>query len=144
MIVVLVDTNIVSEFMTSPPADAVRRWLNAQDPVSLYLPSIAIAEICFGLGVMPEGRRRSLLAERFEQFIALVFQDRVLAFDAGAARVYGEIRGRRQAAGRPISNFDAQIAAVARTRGLVLATRNVKDFADCEIELVNPFEAISG
>lgn len=137
---ILVDTNIVSEFMTSPPADPVRQWLNAQDPVSLFLPAIAIAEISFGLGVMPEGRRRTLLGERFEQFIALVFQERVPAFDAGAARAYGEIRARRQAAGHPISNLDAQIAAIARTRGLILATRNVKDFQDCGISIVDPFK----
>lgn len=105
----------------------------------LFMPSIAVAEITFGLGVMPAGRRRNLLSERFEQFLSLVFADRILAFDEAAARIYGEIRAQRQSAGRPISNFDAQIAAIARTKNLCLATRNLKDFSDCEVELVNPW-----
>lgn len=128
--------------MSPSPAQSARAWLNARDPLTLYLPTIAIAEISFGLGVPPEGRRRALLSERFEQFIALVFAERVLTFDAASARVYGEIRARRRAEGRPISNFDAQIAAIARTAGLAVATRNVRDFDGCGVEILNPFEAM--
>ena len=137
---ILVDTNVISEFMSAPPHDQVREWLNRQQIETLFLPSIAVAEIVFGLGVMPEGRRKQLLRDRFEQFLALVFAGRIVSFGEPEARVYGEIRARRQAAGRAISNFDAQIAAIARCRGMVLATRNVKDFADCELVLINPWE----
>lgn len=137
---ILVDTNVISEFMSSPPHEQVRHWLNRQDRETLFLPSIAVAEIVFGLGVMPDGRRKSLLRERFEQFLALIFADRILPFGESEARIYGEIRARRQARGRAISNFDAQIAAIARCRGLGLATRNVKDFTDCELRLINPWE----
>ncbi|MGB0513789.1 MAG: type II toxin-antitoxin system VapC family toxin [Wenzhouxiangellaceae bacterium] len=141
---ILIDTNVISEFMNASPTDSVRAWLNAQDPVTLYLPAIAIAEISFGLGVLPTGRRRTLLSERFERFIALVFQERILGFDAAATRVYGEIRAHRRAEGRPISNFDAQIAAIARTAGLAVATRNVRDFDDCGVQVLNPFEVQAG
>ena len=141
---ILVDTNVVSEFMTSPPHEHVRDWLNRQEVEKLFLPSIAVAEVVFGLGVMPDGRRRSLLRDRFEQFLALMFAGRILPFGEPEARIYGEIRAQRQTAGRAISNFDAQIAAIARCRGLALATRNVKDFADCGLELVNPWDRASG
>ncbi|MEA3276538.1 MAG: type II toxin-antitoxin system VapC family toxin [Pseudomonadota bacterium] len=136
---IVLDTNIVSEFMTSPPAAPVLAWLNAQDAAHLYLTTISIAEISFGLRVMLDGRRRPLLADRFEQFLATAFESRILSFDRDAARAYGEIRADRREQGRPMSNFDGQIAAIAKTRGFSVATRNIEDFEDCGLELINPF-----
>lgn len=136
---IVLDTNVISEFMTSPPAEPVSSWLNAQDAAKLYLTTISIAEIGFGLRVMPDGRRRRLLAERFEQFLAVAFESRILSFDEDAARAYGEIRGHRREQGRPMSNFDGQIAAIAKIRGFAVATRNIKDFEDCGLELIDPF-----
>lgn len=137
---IVLDTNVVSEFMTSPPAPSVREWLNSQASGALYLTTISIAEIEFGLMVLPEGNRRRLLASRFEQFVELAFGERILVFDESAAHLYGQIRAERQARGRPISNFDAQIAAITRANSFRLATRNIKDFADCGVELINPFD----
>lgn len=136
---IVLDTNVVSEFMTSPPAPSVREWLNSQATGTLYLTTISIAEIEFGLMVLPEGNRRRLLATRFEQFVELAFGERILAFDEPAAHLYGRIRAERRARGRPMSNFDAQIAAIARAKSFRLATRNVKDFDGCGVELINPF-----
>jgi len=137
--VIVLDTNVVSEFMTSPPAESVLAWLNAQDTANFYLTTISIAEIGFGLRVMPDGRRRRLLADRFEQFLAAAFESRILSFDQDAARAYGEIRGDRREQGRPMSNFDGQIAAIAKTKGFAVATRNIRDFENCGLELINPF-----
>ena len=136
---IILDTNIVSEFMTSPPASQVLDWLNSQDVTSLYLSTITVAEIGYGLRAMPEGKRRKLLSERFEQFVDEAFTQRVLSFDESAARIYGEVMCHRKEIGRPMSNLDGQIAAVARSRGFCLATRNTKDFEHCQIELINPF-----
>ena len=136
---IILDTNVVSEFMTSPPASAVLNWLNAQETTSLFLTTITIAEIGFGLRTMPKGRRRDLLTERFEQFVTTAFEQRILSFDEDAARVYGEVLGYRREIGRPISSLDGQIAAIARSRGFSVATRNIKDFEDCQVELINPF-----
>jgi predicted nucleic acid-binding protein len=136
---IILDTNIVSEFMTSPPASQVLNWLNDQDVTSLYLSTITIAEIGYGLRAMPQGKRRQLLSERFEQFIDAAFTQRILSFDEGAARIYGEIMCQRKEMGRPMSNLDGQIAAIARSGGFCVATRNIKDFEQCQIELVNPF-----
>jgi predicted nucleic acid-binding protein len=137
---IVLDTNVVSEFMTSPPAQSVREWLNKQAAGGLYLTTISIAEIEFGLMVLPEGNRRRLLASRFEQFVELAFGERILPFDEPAAHLYGEIRAERRARGRPMSNFDAQIAAIARVKSYRLATRNIKDFEDCGVDLINPFD----
>jgi predicted nucleic acid-binding protein len=140
--VIVIDTNVLSEFMASPPAEAVVEWLNIQDAAHLFLTTISIAEIGFGLRVMPDGRRRRLLSDRFEQFVATAFASRVLSFDEDAARAYGEIRGHRRELGRPMSAFDGQIAAIAKTRGYAIATRNVRDFGDCGLELIDPFSRV--
>lgn len=136
---IILDTNVVSEFMTSPPANTVLSWLNAQNTASLYLTTITIAEIGFGLQTMPQGQRRDLLTERFEQFVTTAFEQRILPFDEDAARVYGEVLGHRKAIGRPISSLDGQIAAIARSRGFSVATRNIRDFEACQIDLIDPF-----
>ncbi len=91
---------------------------------------------------MPDGRRRRLLSARFEQFVGTAFASRVLSFDEAAARAYGEIRGHRRELGRPMSAFDSQIAAIAKTRDCAVATRNVRDFEDCGLELINPFAGV--
>ena len=136
---ILLDTNIVSEFMTSPPASQVLEWLNKQEVMSLYLSTITIAEISYGLQIMPKGQRQHLLKERFEQFIDKAFTQRILSFDETAARLYGEIVGYRKTIGRPMSNLDGQIAAIARVNKLSLATGNSKDFEECQLPLINPF-----
>ena len=136
---IILDTNVVSEFMTSPPASQVLDWLNTQDVTSLYLTSISIAEIGYGLRAMPEGKRRRLLSERFERFVKEAFIHRIVSFDESAARIYGEVMCERKEIGRPMSNLDGQIAAIARSRGFIVATRNTKDFEHCQIGLINPF-----
>ncbi len=136
---IILDTNIISEFMTSCPKKSVLEWLNAQDSVTLYLTTISIAEIGFGLRIMPVGKRRQLLNDRFKQFITMAFKSRILTFDEAAAQVYGDIKGYRKEIGRPLSDLDGQIAAIARAKGCVVATRNIKDFEECGVELINPF-----
>jgi predicted nucleic acid-binding protein len=136
---IIVDTNVVSAFMTAAPPAQVLNWLNAQHTTSLYLTTFTVAEIHYGLHLLPGGKRRDLLRERFDTFVTLVFGERIVTFDHAAAARYGEIAAQRRSAGRPISTLDAQIAAIARTRGLVLATRNTRDFDACGVEVVNPF-----
>jgi len=138
---IILDTNVVSEFMTSPPASSVLDWLNIQDTASLFLTTITIAEIGYGLCSIPEGKRQKLLGERFDQFVATAFDERILPFDIDAARIYGAVLGHRREIGRPMSSLDGQIASIARSRGFAVATRNIKDFEECQIELINPFSA---
>ena len=138
---ILLDTNVVSEVMKTQPAEAVVAWLNGQDSERLYVSAITIGEITYGLRILPDGKRRSGLRERFERFVVLAFDQRVLAYDESAARVYGELMGDRKELGHPISVPDGQIAAIARLNHLAVATRNVLDFESCGIDVLNPFEA---
>ena len=107
--------------------------------MAIYLTTISIAEIAFGLRIMPKDQRQQLLENRFEQFVATAFESRILSFDEAAARLYGEIKGYRKEIGYPLSDFDGQIAAIARVKGFAVATRNIKDFKECGVKLINPF-----
>lgn len=126
--------------MTSKPNQNVHNWLNKQVSLSLYVSTITIAEIGYGLRAMAQGKRQRLLSDRFEQFVDLVFGARILSFEEKAARQYGEIMGHKKEIGRPMSVCDGQIAAIALTTGFSVATRNIKDFEECQIKLINPFE----
>ena len=137
---ILLDTNVVSEVMRVAPAPDVLKWLNDSDASDLYLSTITIAEISYGLQILPEGGRRTAIGERFEQFVEQGFSHRVLSFDEPAAFIYGQIMAGRKRIGRPMSVPDGQIASVARTHNLVVATRNVVDFEETGIELVNPWD----
>ncbi len=136
---ILVDTNVVSEVMKVAPSETVVKWLNNQKSSSLYVSTVTIGEIEYGLRILPAGKRRLRLKERFDRFVSLAFAQRVLAYDESAARTYGEVMGFRKEIGRPMSVPDGQIAAIARSNGLTIATRNTSDFEDCGIELIDPF-----
>lgn len=137
---IVLDTNIVSEMMRETPAPSVVAWLNDQDASLLFLAAVTVGEIRYGLRVLPQGKRRRFLEEGFERIIAEAFPGRILAFDEAAAHRYGEIMGRRKEIGRPLAILDGQIASVAWSNGCSVATRNVDDFVDCGVEVVNPFE----
>lgn len=137
----MLDTNVVSEAMRIVPDPGVLRWLNESETSDLYLSTITIAEVSYGLQILPEGRRRDAISERFEQFVKRGFSHRVLSFDEPAAIVYGEIMARTRKIGRPMSVPDGQIAAIAKTHNLVVATRNTEDFEPTGMELVNPWGA---
>ncbi len=137
---IVVDTNVISEVMRPQPSPAVLNWLNSQESNLLFVTTVTLAEIGYGLRVLPDGLRRRQLQTRFEQFIAQAFEERVLDFTAPAAHAYAEIMGHRKESGRAMSLPDGQIASIALAHGFALATRNIKDFEDCGIELINPFE----
>jgi predicted nucleic acid-binding protein len=137
---ILLDTNVVSEVMRQKPSENVLHWLNQQNSVSMFISSITIAEICYGLRVLPTGQRRRQLETRFEAFVAQGFSGRILDFDEAAARAYAEFMGICKEKGCPMSLPDGQIAAVAHVNRLALATRNIRDFVACGIELINPFD----
>jgi hypothetical protein len=138
--VILLDTNVLSELMRGAPWAGVEQWLATQPQPGLFICAITEAELRYGLALLPAGRRRSALAAEIEAMLAEDFAGRILPFDSAAARAFAEIAAERRQAGRPISQADAQIAAIARSRGASLATRNVADFERCGIEVINPWE----
>jgi len=137
---IVVDTNVISEVMRPQPSGAVLDWLNDQDSNQLFITTVTLAEIGYGLRILPKGQRQWQLHNRFEQFIAQAFEQRVLDFTVSAARSYAEIMGHRKETGRPMSLPDGQIASIAHAHRFAVATRNIKDFEDCGLELFNPFK----
>lgn len=114
---IILDTNIISEIMRSKPEPRVMAWLRKQPLNLLATTAITVAEIRYGLGRMPDGRRKHHLQAQFQSFLARGFRDRILAFDATAAEAYSVIVVEREKAGRPIDAFDAMIAAIGRING---------------------------
>jgi predicted nucleic acid-binding protein len=127
--------------MCPAPNPAVIQWLNEQDPSSIYLSAVTIAEIHYGLASLAKGRRKRTIKELFDRFVQAGFAERVLPFDEAAATRCGEIMGKRRRAGKPMGVADAQIAAIASVAGFALAARNTKGFKQCGIDLINPFTA---
>jgi predicted nucleic acid-binding protein len=116
-------------------------WLRGQSLANLATTAVSLAEINYGLCRLPRGRRRDDLEARLRTFLARGFDERILAFDAAAAGVYGEIVTARQSVGRPIDAFDAMIAAIARSRAASVATRNIADFDGCGVSVLDPWRS---
>ncbi|MEE9396937.1 MAG: type II toxin-antitoxin system VapC family toxin [Methylococcales bacterium] len=136
---IITDTNIISEMMKPSPETRVFKWFNEQKTVSLYLTTITIGEIGYGIRALPDGKRRRLLTEGFEALLTVAFESRILDFDEAAARRYGDVMGNRKEMGRPRSSLDGQIIAIARANGCAVATRNIRDFEYGGLMIINPF-----
>ncbi len=138
---VVLDTNVVSETMRATPNPEVVAWMDSQRAERLFVAAVTEAEIRAGVAFLPDGARRRNLADAAQRAFGRLFADRILPFDSRAARVYAEVAARRRRSGRPISPADCQIAAIALSRSMALATRNVRDFADTGVELIDPWTA---
>ncbi len=125
---VLVDTNVVSELIRKSPHPAVERWAANHSLDDLFFSAVGEAELRYGAVILAAGRRRETLMADIERMLHEAFEDRILPFDSAAALAYADIAGLRRSAGRPIAPADCQIAAIARSRGMAIATRNVRDF----------------
>lgn len=136
---IVLDTNVVAETMRLVPDGRVMAWLHNRPLSDFAVTSITLAETLFGIETAPMGQKRRSLDKRFAEFLALGFGGEVLPFDEPAARQFAIIAAARKHMGRPISEFDAQIAAITAAHGASLATRNVADFEHCGIAIVNPW-----
>lgn len=136
---VLLDTNVLSELLRAEPASAVLDWFSAQSTDALFVSAVTQAEMLLGARLLPAGRRRKQLESALQSMFLEDFASRVLPFDGPCASAYADVVTARRAAGRPISQFDAQIAATAQVHQLVLATRNTADFESCGVKLTNPW-----
>lgn len=136
----VLDTNVLSELLRASPDPAVVAWVAAQPLNSLFVSAVTQAEMLLGARLLPPGKRRRALEIALSTMFAEDFARRILAFDSAAVPDYVEVVYSRRLAGRPISQFDAQIAAIARHHRSRLATRNLGDFEGCGLELVDPWQ----
>lgn len=135
---ILLDTNVISELSKRQPNERVRQWLNHNEPAGLWTSAITVAELRAGLAELPDGRRKTELAQLIDELLERLGRAPV-AFDALAAEDYAVIVWSRKRVGRPIGIMDAQIAAIAVSHGLTLATLNTKDFEGIEgLKVVDP------
>jgi hypothetical protein len=135
---IVLDTNVVSEAMKPEPHQAVRAWLNNQVAASLYLSSVTLAELLFGIAALPAGKRRDMLAQALDGLMGL-FRDRVLSLDIDAARRYAELAVMAKTSGRGFPTPDGYIAAIAASRGFIVASRDTAPFEAAGVPVINPW-----
>ena len=137
---IVIDTNVASELMRKSPDPAVEAWFAGRPVEDLFFSAVGEAELRYGAAIMPEGRRRNTLAADIDAVLRAAFENRILPFDRDEARMYAAIASMRRSAGRPVVPPDCQIAAIARTHGMAVATRNARDFEDMGIDVINPWD----
>jgi predicted nucleic acid-binding protein len=135
----ILDTNVLSEIMRVGRVPEVAAWMDGQDEDLLFTTSISQAEIFSGLAVMADGRRRRDLEKTALEMFA-EFEGHVLPFDTDAAIAYADLYAVRRKVGRPVAPLDLMIASIARSQGATMVTRNIGDFEDCGVTLINPWE----
>ena len=137
---IILDTNVVSEPLKSNPNPKVMAWLNDQDPKSLYVTAITIAELEFGMSCLPQGARRSKLNSAIERIYEVTFKGRVLPFDISAALYYGNHKSLARRSGLAVSDTDGMIGAIAlANRRWPVATRDVSPFLSMRVAVINPW-----
>lgn len=136
--ILLLDTNVVSELMRPEPAPVVRTWMARFPAAALHVSTISAAEILAGIARLPDGRRKEALAEQAEAMFAAEFAGRVLGFGLEAAPAYAAITAARERAGRPIAVQDAMIAAIAHVHDATVVTRD-RGLQGCGVPVVDPW-----
>lgn len=136
---IVLDTNVVSEAMKPQPHPVVRAWLNDQAAETLYLSSVTLAELLFGIGALPAGKRKNMLGRALDGLMEL-FAHRVLPFDVEAARRYSELAVAAKAAGRGFPAPDGYIAAIAVSRNFIVASRDTSPYEAGGLQVINPWE----
>ena len=137
---ILLDTNVISEAIKPEPNAHVRQWLDAQAAETLFLSSITIAELMFGIGALPDGKRKTNLAAAIEGVLSL-FDKRIMPFDLNAARCYADLAVKARAAGKGFPTPDGYIAAIASARQFAVASRDTGAFLAAGIAVINPWTA---
>ena len=139
---IILDTNVVSEEMKPEPNPVVRAWLNDQAAETLYLSSVTLAELLFGIAALPLGKRKDMLALTLEGLMGL-FKDRVLPFDVEAARHYADLAVVAKVSGRGFPTPDGYIAAIAASRGFIVASRDTAPYEAARVTVINPWQGVS-
>jgi hypothetical protein len=138
--VIVLDTNVISELARQVPDPGVLSWLDSLEASDVATTAITAAELRYGVARLPDGHRKRELTVVIRGILTEDFHGRVLPFDERASVRYAEIVSGRERIGRPIGVADAQITAICRDLGAILATRNTSDFEETGIELIDPWK----
>ena len=138
---ILLDTNVISEPLRSQPNPRVAQWIDAQIVETLYVAAISLAELRYGIGVHPDGKKKRAVEEKLERLMLPLFRGRVLSFDEAAAEAYAELRVAAAKKGKAIGDSDGYIAAIAKTHGMAVATRDTAPFLAAGVKVINPWVA---
>ena len=138
---IVLDTNVLSELMkpSGHRSPRVADWLRHQPAEGIFTTTVTMAEIFAGIAILPDGRRKAQIHAAADSIFDTAFARRVLPFDEASARAYADIVTARRGAGQPIAPLDIQIAAIARAHRMAVATRNVPDFQESGVELIDPW-----
>ncbi len=139
---IMLDTNVISEPLRPDPESRVVDWLNTQAMETLCLSAITVAELRFGVALLPSGRRKATLQNNLENKLLPLFAGRVLPFDIAVTETYAEVMSQARKAGQSISTADGYIAATAAMNGMIIATRDTSPFAAAGLEVTNPWEIV--
>jgi toxin FitB len=138
--VILLDTNVVSEPLKLNAEPTVVKWIDAQIIETLYLSTISVTELRYGIWVLPDGKKKQRLRRSFDERILPLFESRILPFDLEAAEICAELRARARAAGQAIGTADSYIAGIAAAKGLTVATRDTQPFEATGVAVINPWK----
>jgi len=137
---IIVDTNVMSELWKPTPHPNVTHWIDKQDIETLFLSSITVAELRYGIAIMPKGKRRTTYQHRLEGDVLSVFSERILPFDLKASQKYAEIMSSAKEQGKAIGKEDGYIAAIAAAQGFIVATRDISPFQAAGVKTINPWQ----
>lgn len=137
---IILDTNVISEPLRQQPSIRVVEWLDQQNAETLFLTTITIGELRYGLAILPDGKRKAVLQERLETEVLSLFKGRILSYDLTASEAYGVMMARAKANGVSIGTADGNIAAIARSNAMKVATRDIRPFVAGGVEVINPWQ----
>lgn len=137
---IILDTNVISEPLRQRPHLRVVEWMDQQNVETLYLTAITVGELRYGLAVLPDGKRRTVLRERLETEVLALFKGRILSYDLAASEAYGVLMARAKGRGLSIGTADGNIAAIAKSNVMKVATRDASPFIASDVEVINPWQ----
>ena len=139
---IILDTNVISESLRPAPEPLVLDWVDAQTIETLYLSAITVAELRFGVALLPSGRRKAKLQSGLEDKLLPLFVGRILPFDITVTKTYAELMSQARISGQSIGTADGYIAATATDNGMIIATRDAKPFRAAGLQVINPWEEV--
>jgi predicted nucleic acid-binding protein len=137
----LLDTNCISELVRSRPDPRVLAWMESTNESLLYISVLTLGEIRKGVAGLPQGKRRTQLETWLELELQIRFSGRILSIVAAIADRWGLLAAQAKRKGRSLSAIDGLLAATAIDHNLTIVSRNVGDFANTQVSILNPWEA---